>query len=64
MLSIYPSAHALNWTAAENKAVMKVLYVEDESSLREEVSLILEMENFQVETAENGLQGLERLDSF
>lgn len=43
---------------------MKVLYVEDESSLREEVTFILEMENFQVETAENGKEGLERLESF
>lgn len=43
---------------------MKVLYVEDESSLREEVTFILEMENFQVETAENGKEGLERIESF
>ncbi|MFK7802779.1 MAG: response regulator [Anaerolineae bacterium] len=43
---------------------MKVLYVEDEPSLREEVALILELEEYQVETAENGIEGLEKVKSF
>ena len=42
---------------------MKILYVEDEPNLREEVAFILEMENFEIISAENGQQALGYIES-
>jgi len=39
---------------------MKVLIVDDERAIRYSLKEILEMENYQVETAENGREGLEK----
>jgi DNA-binding NtrC family response regulator len=39
---------------------MKVLIVDDERAIRYSLKEILEMENYQVEMAENGLEGLEK----
>ena len=39
---------------------MKVLIVDDERAIRYSLKEILEMENYQVETAENGLEGLQK----
>ena len=39
---------------------MKVLIVDDERAIRYSLKEILEMENYQVETAENGQEGLEK----
>ena len=39
---------------------MKVLIVDDERAIRYSLKEILEMENYQVELAENGLEGLEK----
>ncbi len=39
---------------------MKVLIVDDERAIRYSLKEILEMESYQVETAENGLEGLEK----
>ena len=39
---------------------MKVLVVDDERAIRYSLKEILEMENYQVETAENGKEGLEK----
>jgi class 3 adenylate cyclase/CheY-like chemotaxis protein len=40
--------------------VRKILVIEDETHLREDISSILELENFEVVAAENGKIGLER----
>ena len=39
---------------------MKVLIVDDERAIRYSLKEILEMENYEVETAENGLEGLQK----
>ena len=39
---------------------MKVLIVDDERAIRYSLKEILEMENYQVELAENGLEGLQK----
>ena len=39
---------------------MKVLIVDDERAIRYSLKEILEMENYQVETAENGEEGLQK----
>ena len=41
---------------------MKVLIVDDERAIRYSLKEILEMENYQVETAENGLEGLQKAE--
>ena len=41
---------------------MKVLIVDDERAIRYSLKEILEMENYQVETAENGLEGLSKAE--
>ncbi|MEB3278117.1 MAG: EAL domain-containing protein [Lyngbya sp.] len=38
----------------------KILIIEDEDSIRENIAELLEIENFEVQTAANGIQGLER----
>lgn len=38
----------------------KVLIIEDEDSIRENMAELLEMEDFEVETASNGMRGLEK----
>ena len=43
---------------------MKILYVEDEAHLREEIALILEFEDHDVQTASDGQYGLEMYDEF
>lgn len=43
---------------------MRVLVVEDEESLREELALILEFEGYEIETASDGLQGLDSFEAF
>jgi len=41
----------------------KVLVIDDEKGIRETLSLILGMENFEVEAVENAFEGLSRLDA-
>ena len=41
---------------------MKVLIVDDERAIRYSLKEILEMENYQVETAENGAEGLQKAE--
>ena len=41
---------------------MKVLIVDDEKSIRNSLKEILEMEEYQVDTAENGMEALEKAD--
>ena len=41
----------------------KVLVIDDEKGIRETLSLILGMENFEVEAVENASEGLSRLDA-
>ena len=41
----------------------KVLVIDDEKGIRETLSLILGMENFEVEAMENAVEGLSRLDA-
>ncbi len=40
----------------------RILLIEDNHSLREEILNVLELEDFEVVTAENGRHGLERLE--
>ena len=40
----------------------KVLIIEDDKDIREGVRILLESENYRVQEAENGRQGLELLD--
>ncbi len=42
--------------------VMKILIVDDEKSIRNSLKEILEMEEYQVDTAENGTEALEKAD--
>lgn len=37
---------------------MKILFIEDEAFLREEIALVLEYEGYNVQTADNGVEGL------
>ena len=41
---------------------MKILIVDDERAIRYSLKEILEMEGYQVETAENGLEGLQKAE--
>ncbi|MEM7798247.1 MAG: response regulator [Chloroflexota bacterium] len=42
----------------------KILFVEDESFLREEIALVLEFEGYKVETAQDGMEALEIFGKF
>ena len=47
---------------AENK--IKILVVDDEEILRDRLKRLLELDDYEVVTAENGLRGLEEFASF
>ncbi len=42
----------------------KILIIEDEDAIRENIAELLEIENFEVETAANGVQGLQQAQTF
>ncbi len=48
-------------SGSEAHAVKRILLIEDNHSLREEIVNVLELEGFDVTTAENGRVGIERL---
>jgi two-component system, OmpR family, response regulator len=47
-----------------NKMAVKILVVEDEQVLRENLRELLEMESYEVKTAANGVEGLRALHSY
>ncbi|MBU4134627.1 response regulator, partial [bacterium] len=42
----------------------KVLIIEDEKDIAEIIKMSLELEGFKIETALNGFEGLEKIESF
>src|SRR5262245_7881830 len=57
-----PADNPLQRPSLRRRRIMKrILLIEDNHSLREEIVNVLDLEGFEVVTAENGRKGLERL---